>query len=352
MSSKTTDSINIADVMKIGRDWFFYFLSYWKILVIAGLIGAGTGFFYAFKSKKEYVGRLTFTLEEQRSGGVGAYAAIASQFGIDLGGSNNGAFSGDNLLELMKSRLMIEKTLLTPVVIDGKKELLINRYIRLKKYDETWAGDPYYNDVKFDMETPRSGYSLKEDSILNVIQSSIVKQSIMINRADKRLNFVFLECKSEDEYFAKYFTEILVANASSFYIETKTKKSRANVAILEHKVDSVKGLLDRLLFASALSQDQNLNVVKAKSRVSYTQNQIDVQLLTVVYAELSKNLELASFSLMRDEPLMQVIDTPILPLRFNKPGKMHSMIVFGIVSGILAMMLLAIRRVLKKEFSK
>ena len=65
--------------------------------------------------------------------GLGAAMGLASQFGIDLGTSAGGAFTGDNLLELLKSRSMIESTLLTPVEIDGKKETLAQLYISFNK---------------------------------------------------------------------------------------------------------------------------------------------------------------------------------------------------------------------------
>jgi hypothetical protein len=351
MSEKNSDRLNIRELWHTIEEYIYYFLSKWKIISAVVLLAIVAGFFYAYRSKKVYIGRLTFALEE-KSGGLSSYAALASQFGIDLGGSSSSAFSGDNLLELMKSRMIIEKTLLTSVDIDGKPDLLVNRYIQFNKLEETWNNNEVLKDLKFNINVPRSKFSLEQDSALNVIQATIAKQSITINRFDKRLNLVYIECRSRDELFAKLFTETLVANASSFYIETKTKKSRSNVAILEHKTDSIKKLLDNLLYSSAVFQDKNLNIVRATNKVSSMQKQIDIQLFTAVYIELSKNLELASFALMKEEPLVQVIDTPIFPLRFEKPGKFRSMIVFGTVGGVMIMFILLIVKIFKKELKK
>ena len=64
-----------------------------------------------------------FVLEDEKSNGsLGGAIGLASQFGFDLGGNGGGVFSGDNLLELMKSRSIIEKVLLTTVHIKGKKK--------------------------------------------------------------------------------------------------------------------------------------------------------------------------------------------------------------------------------------
>jgi len=353
MATKKENEFTIKELWAFGIEWGGYLLKYWKVFLLAGILGGAVGFYYAWKGKKQYTARLTFALEE-KSGGLGSYAAIASQFRIDLGGAgSSGAFTGDNLLELMKSRLMIEKTLLTPVLIEGKTELLINRYIAYNKLRETsWANKPYYDDVVFVEGVPRTKYSLKLDSILFAIQQKVVKENLVINRFDKRLNLVYIECTSIDELFAKHFAEVLMYNASSFYIETKTKKSRNNVAILEHKVDSVKQRLDGLLYSSAVSQDQNLNPARARIKVPYMKNQIDVQLLTAVYVELSKNLELSSFALMREEPLVQIIDTPILPLRYEKKSKMMFTLMFGISAGFIVGTFLVIKRILDKEFKK
>jgi hypothetical protein len=50
---------------------------------------------------------LTFALEEGESCGGGSLSGLASQFGYNIGGSGGGAFTGYNLLELMKSRRLI-----------------------------------------------------------------------------------------------------------------------------------------------------------------------------------------------------------------------------------------------------
>jgi hypothetical protein len=38
----------------------------------------------------------------------------------------------------------------------------------------------------------------------------------------------------------KYFTEALVKEVSDFYIDTKSKKSRENMLILERQTDSIR----------------------------------------------------------------------------------------------------------------
>ena len=112
MTENKTDEISLKDIINGIIEWKNFIISKWKIIVLFGVLGSAYGFYKGFTNKPIYTAKLTFAMEEKSSGGMGAYAGLASQFGIDLGGSAGGVFSGENILELMRSRLIIEKTLL------------------------------------------------------------------------------------------------------------------------------------------------------------------------------------------------------------------------------------------------
>ncbi|ULT28286.1 hypothetical protein KUH03_17860 [Sphingobacterium sp. E70] len=88
-------------------------------------------FFYAKSSKAVYTATTTFVLESGESGtsGLGQVAGLAALAGIDFGTSTGGIFQGDNLLELYKSRKMIEASLLSRFNSDSSLILLIDRYL-------------------------------------------------------------------------------------------------------------------------------------------------------------------------------------------------------------------------------
>jgi hypothetical protein len=54
-----------------------------------------------------------------------------------------------------------------------------------------------------------------------------------------------------------------------------------------------------------------------------------------MYGELIKNTELAKFTLMREEPLIQIIDKPYFPLDRKKLGRGKGGIIGGFLGGIL-----------------
>ncbi len=127
------DEISLKELVLKVKDWYRFLLTKWLIIVAAGIIGGSIGVGYAFFSKPEYTASLSFALEDEKQSANGFSGALglASSLGIDLGSSAGGAFSGANLIELMKSRNIIEKALLNPIIVNGKKQSLVQHFINI-----------------------------------------------------------------------------------------------------------------------------------------------------------------------------------------------------------------------------
>ena len=345
---------NNTNAENISFDEFLYFFNKWKLyfkskllfIIVCALVGSAVGFALSKLIKPKYIGELTFALEEKdASGGLGAYAGIASQFGFDLGGGG-GAFAGENILELMKSRLIIEKTLLTQVNYNGQNTLLVDLYINFNELRDDWKKNKELLNIDF-AKTNRENFTIKHDSLLSEFYFDIKNNYLQLAKVDKKLNLVSVKVTSKNEYFSKLFVEQLVKNVTAFYIETKTKKSRKNVEILQFRTDSVKNELDKNMYGAAVSQDQNINMIRAQARVPSVRKQMNVQMLSTMYSELVKNLELSKISLMREEPLIQTIDVPILPLEKVKIGAVKGIAFGGALAGFLAVVFFALKKFLK-----
>lgn len=342
--------VTLRDTVKGLKMTINYLFSKWKIIVLAGLLGGALGFFYAYIQHVKYKAVLTFALEE-KGGGIGNYANIASQLGLDVGASSSGgAFVGENLLELLKSRMLLRKTLLKDATIDGKNDLFINHYISLYEIDKVWKNNPEIDPITYS-HLQKEEFSIRQDSLCNWITENILIPDLSVKKLDKKLNIVVVEFMSLNPLLSKLFVQNLVKNASEFYVETKTRKTKSNVALLELRIDSVKQELTRIMYGSAVNQDRNINTVKAEGRVSLSKNQLDIQLLSTMYAELTKNLELSKFTLMREEPLIQIIDNPILPLPKVKTSKLKSLVLGGMMFGLVAVIYVLLRRTYFKLIS-
>ncbi|WP_212000362.1 Wzz/FepE/Etk N-terminal domain-containing protein [Chitinophaga sp. HK235] len=321
-----------------------------KFLILAvALLGGGAGLTVSMLSEPKYMAELTFVLEDNKSGGLGSYAGLASQFGIDIGGggSGSGVFAADNIVEFLKSRLIVERTLLSSITINGKATTLVQHYINFKHLNETWKKLPALSNITFPVNEDRKLFPLVKDSILNVIRTQVMKSNLIIDKIDKKIGFLSVTCSSEDEFFAKYFSEHLVKEATDFYVQTKTKRSKSNVDKLQQKADSIEHLLNKKTYASAITQDLNLNPAKRMATVGLEMDNRDKIVLQTMYGEVLKNLEMSKMAMLQETPVIQIIDTPILPLRKQKLGKAKGIVLGGFAGGFLALMLVMIRRLYK-----
>lgn len=347
-SPNTGAQISLKEIILKLQEWYRYLLAKWWLIIVLGFIGAGLGLGYAIIKKPNYVGEVTFVLEESKNSSLGSYAGIASQFGIDLGGSGSGIFSGDNILEFLKSRLMVEKALLSPVQVNKQRISLAELYINAYKLRDKWNKSPSLAKVGYPIGQDRSSFSLQQDSLLFDLYNVITKSNLKVAKPDKKLSFISVKCISKDELFSKVFTERLVSEATDFYVKTKTQRSKKNVDMLQHKADSLEELLNRKTYSAAASQDLNLNPARRVATVGTEVASRDKLMLQTVYAEVIKNLEVSRVSMSQEAPIIQVIDTPIIPLKKEQLSKLKGMVFGGIGMAVLMMILLLLNNIYRE----
>jgi hypothetical protein len=354
-NSLETDEISIKELILKIKEWVAYFKSKWKIIITISFIGAMAGLGYAFVNKTTYKAVLTFAMEEDKSsggGGLSGALGLASSFGIDLGGTGGGgAFAASNLTELMKSRLIVEKVLLIPIHINGKTTTLAEYYITINKLRDSWSNNKLAKNIQFLPNSERSKFSLQQDSILSIFHKNLIdKNSLNILQKDKKVTILTIEVKSENELFSKLFCESLAKETSNFYIETKSKKARINVDVLQKQADSIRGELNGAINSVAIEADNvyNLNPALNIKTAPSKKKQIDVQSNTAILTNIAVQLELAKITLRKETPLIQLIDRPILPLEKQKLSKINSLILGGILGGFIIILYLIISLMFKK----
>jgi hypothetical protein len=345
------DEISLKELIEKAKEWYLYLLSQWKIIVLAGVIGAALGLTYSFSKKPVYTATLSFVVEDEKSGGGGLSGALglASSFGIDIGGGSSSVFSGTNLIEFFKSRSMVEQTLLTPVFYGGKIISLAEMYIQNNEWRKSWNKNLKLASIQFLPNADRKIFTRVQDSILGVLYGNLSSGNLTVSQKDKKIAIINIDMSSTNELFAKYFTEALAKKVSDFYIATKSKKARINMAILEKQTDSIRGELNGAITGVAVANDNTfgLNPALNVRRAPSARRQVDVQANTAILTELVKQTELAKVTLRKETPLIQIIDKPILPLAKERFGKAKGILLGGILAGFLVVMGLIVRRILK-----
>ncbi|OIQ67921.1 hypothetical protein GALL_504970 [mine drainage metagenome] len=119
--------------------------------------------------------------------------------------------------------------------------------------------------------------------------------------------------------------------------------------ILQRQTDSVRAELNAAITGVAAANDNtfNVNPVQSVHKTPAAKRQIDVQANTAILTQLVANLEMAKVALLKETPLIQVIDKPILPLQKEKISKLKSLIFGGLLGGFLMVLILVFRRVWK-----
>lgn len=343
-----SEEISLKEVLLKLKAAFNYLKSKWILIIFCSAIGGLLGLFYSIYKKPVYTATSTFVLEDNKGGGLGQYAGLASLAGIDIGGGGaGGIFQGDNIIELYKSRVMLEKTLLSPVVIEGKKQLLIDRYIDFYKFRDRWKEKDHISAITFYGDPEK--FNRKQDSIISEIVNTFKKSILNVDKIDKKLNILKVDVATNDELFSKEFNNKLVETVNNFYTETKIKKSAQNVLILQKQADSVKRVLNSSIggVASAIDAAPNANPALVTLRVPSQRRQVDVQANSAIYSEIVKNLEVSKISLRQEAPLIQLIDEPVLPLPVSKLGKLKGMVLGAIVISLLVIFVLTIKKLFK-----
>ena len=340
VNTENNDEISLKELIEKAKEGWHYLLSKWLIILTVGLGGAAIGLVVSLRTPTKYIAHLSFALVEKSAGG-GGLADLASSFGMSsmLGGGSNGAFSGDNLLEIMQSPHTIEQTLLTPVVYQGKKQNLVEVYIRFMELRERWSKDDRNKELRtltYPIGQKRETFTRTQDSVMHDIYDKIIKSNALtIARKDKKLSFVNVNFTSKDEFFSKLFEEKLMEETYRFYRDTKTAQSRANVNMMQAKADSIRRLYDSSLYKSAGYSQVNINQALQFAAVPKLKQENNAQLYATVYTEVLKNIETLKLDMARETPILQIIDTPRFPLDKERLGKGKAMAMGGVLGGFL-----------------
>ena len=330
----SSDEISLAELWLKVKSVVAYLWGYKFLIVAVGLLFGAGGYFKVKLAKPSYTASLTFALEQ--GGGGGGLSGLASQFGFSMGAGAEG-LGGDNLLSLMKSRRIVQDVLLSPIYVNGDSLLLVNQYVAAEpKLKAKWDSLGLYPMDAAKCCDP------KQDSALGVVVKSVSENSLAVSKVDKKLSFVTVSYTGTDPVFTGAFVELLTANSTEFYVKTKMANSTANIAKLEQRVDSVSAELQAAMVGYASSQDQNSFTVQSTAKVPSVQKQMKVTMLTTLYGELVKNLELSKTMAAREEPLITVIDRPHYPLRVRE-SKLKSAAIGGVLGVFLTLVFLGAR---------
>jgi uncharacterized protein involved in exopolysaccharide biosynthesis len=344
METRREESITLGDLLgKLGRFLKFVIGRWWQV-GIAVILGAAIGLGLYFLQKPKYEADCSFILEERQQG-LGGLSGIASQFGLDLGGMTGGGgmFSGDNIFEILQSKIILKKVLLDSVVYQGRPVKLADLYLGLSGLKDQWAGNQKLDTVQFSKVGGLPALSLMQDSVLNIIYAQILKKHLTVERVSKKGTIIKATVVSEEPVFSKALVQGIVQASREYYIAMKTAVTSANVQRLQQKADSLLNLLSGKTYSVAQSQYNDPNPALRILLVPAEIGSRDKTVLSTLYTEVVKNLEISKTTLMMQTPVLQILDTPSLSLKDNRKGKLFFLAAGGFLMAAVFCLLLLVR---------
>jgi len=318
----------------------FYLLKKWYIILIAVLIGGGYGYYKMSKIKPTYSATFTFVLSTDQTGRGSGLAGLAAQLGVDgLTTGPDNIFSGDNIIELFKSRKLIGAALQSEIDTQSHQTLL--NYIAGKQFPAAYK-------KLGPLGTNPDKYTSVQTSLFRSAISSAAG-SFTVFKKDKKLIFYNITATSVDAKTAYFVAKCMLDETSQYFIDTKTKVSATSVKLLRQEADSLAMVLSKNYSATASMNDRtyNLNPSVTVQRSGLQFNMAKSNAISGAYVEVMRNLEIAKINLQKETPLYRIIDEPELPLFAAGVGKLRYMILTASAAFIVTIALLILLRFYK-----
>ena len=312
----------------------------YRLLILASMLGAAMGFGYNWIKSTRYTAEITFIVEDNKNMGGGLLSALGGQLGFDissLSGGGNGLLSGDNVLELLKSRSMMAECLKTPYGEDTALTLA-DRYAEVYKLRKQWADSKEVGREIFFGKIDQN--SRLQDSLLKVIVKRIEEKQLSIYKPDKKLGFFRVTVSTKDELLSKLIAERIIKIATDFYIDARTGRLKKNIDRLQGRTDSLEAVLNKRTYSATAENRLMLNANPAfiDQPVTREISEREKIMMGTIYAELMKNLEISKTALIQETPAVQIVDHASLPLE-NDRKKWYIHLIWGLLAGFTFMLL-------------
>jgi uncharacterized protein involved in exopolysaccharide biosynthesis len=334
-------TLKVNDVMNELQAFFVYLFSKRKLFFIWIALGLIASFVFSLLQQPKFEAKASFILEEKTGGVGGGLSGLASQFGFDVGSLTGsiGLFAGDNILDIIKSRTIIEKVFLTKVDSSNSSnqqtatsETLADLYLKCSKLKEKWANKQALSSISFTTSTQDKPNSRLQDSVLLVIYQKIIKNNITVERINKKGSIFQITTTTSNEVFSKLFTERLVLETIRMYVDLKTSVASRNIIRLETRSDSLMNLLNAKSYKSAALQVLDANAAYKTTAVPVEVSQRDKSVTYALYSEVMKNLEASRMGLAGQTPVINMLDQARYPLE-DQQHKLWILLMIGAIAG-------------------
>jgi hypothetical protein len=291
-------------------------------------------------------------MENGGGGGGGGLSDIASVLGFNPNSSASaGLFSGDNFIELLKTKNLYNRAVLSRVKVNGREEIFGNYYLRASGIlKDELVDDGEMQTFKFKNDTYEKA-TANERSKVRLVQNYLMPVTVVANDS-KKATFLALAVTTRNDTLSYVWANLYLRIVTDFYKETKTQKTRELLVLIEHRVDSLKRELYRTQTAAARFNDQNQQIIVQEGLIQQQRLQTNSGQLQGMYFEAVKNLDNLKFSMAKETPLFSRIDDAELPISPEPDPTKKGVIIGALIGLFLGIIYVAFRETLSEISTK
>ena len=324
MSAKDQDTeISLKEALLAVKEYLFEIKRCIPIILLITLPIVGYQFYKSYTADWYYYAPLTFMLNEG-SGNSAGISSILGSMGLPVGKSDE---NFEKIIELAKSRRIASATVFTKVVIGEKEDYLANHIIEMLENYGKWnpkglfGGKVIYkiDGLRFTHDSI-PGFTLDEGYALQHLQEHLNGNSfrkidpLFYPGYDENTGIMLLDAITFHPDISLHLSNIMFKELSEYYIEQATEKQEINFDLIKAKSDSIYGELQTKNYSLANFKDKNQGMFARADKLTESKLMLEIQKLTAMYAEATKNLEVADFALKNKTPYIQLVDGPMLPI--------------------------------------
>ncbi|HZV70513.1 MAG TPA: hypothetical protein VFG10_13250 [Saprospiraceae bacterium] len=345
------EETSLKDLVIKFREYTLESIRYWYIPVFFALAVTGYQLNKFYKYHPVYPAMITFSVDEDEGGGSSGLSSVLGQFGF--GGVRPTRYNLDKILELSKSRRVVQQTLFNKIEVDGKQDFIANHLLRLYNLNDVNGKASKNTSPFYFTHDSVPAFDRKENEMLLMIYNFVIgppdqpKKALLHTAYNEDTNIMSISASTEDETLSLELSKRMFESLSNYYINKAIEKQVKTFKIVREKRDSVLAVLKSVEYRLANSKDTRRSLIMRTDQVAELHLQRELVALSAMYAEVLKNTEVADFALRNKTPFIQVIDYPIPPLAPVQLSLLRQLLIGLILGGAIGIVLVVGRKFFK-----
>lgn len=339
-NQKYTDEITLDEVISAMADVIRWIKSNILGLGLSCIVATAALLFWYTQQEEHFVAELSFMLNDDNNPQISGMAGVLSQFGIAPSG---GKYNVDKLLEIARSKRIIESTLLNEVELGGKSKLLANHFIDIHELNDTWEEKrPHLKDFQLDTSKVKSTdgqFVLK--SLKNKIAGTKQNRSGALLTSDYGNTDYIMSfyMKTLSDSLSILFVNELYKEVSDFFVSKSVERSQKILNLIMSERDSLAELISSTALEAARLKDRSGGSFINQNNVKSALLESKLVGYQSALQQITENQGRAEYAVKTSAPLIQPLDYPSYPLSPQKPS-LFKYALIGFVLGIVCYLVL------------